>query len=62
MTAAYAYSGWITSGELIWLIPAMLMLPILKKYLYAEDRSQLTPLSGRFFLVFGAAYQYMVSA
>lgn len=62
MTAAYTYSGWITSGELIWLAPALLMLPILKKYLYAEDRSQLTPLSGLFFLVFGLAYLYMVSA
>jgi hypothetical protein len=61
MTAAYTYSGWITSGELIWLAPPLLMLPILKKYLYAEDRSQLTPLSGLFFLVFGVAYLYMVS-
>lgn len=62
MTAVYAYSGWIISGGWVWLIPALLMLPVLKKHLYAEDRSQLTPLSGRFFLVFGVAYLYMVSA
>ncbi len=61
MTAVYAFWGWITLKELIWLIPALLMLPILRKYLYAEDRSQLTPLSGRFFLVFGVAFLYMVS-
>ncbi len=61
-TAIYAYIGWINPARLAWLIPALLMLPKLKKHLYRADRQQLTPLSGRFFLVFGAAYLLMVSS
>ena len=59
LTALYAYLGWINPHRLAWLIPAMLMLPVLKTCLYASQRQELTPLSGRFFLVFGAAYLIM---
>ncbi len=61
LTTLYAYTGWLNASRLIWLAPALLMLPVLKKHLYVADRHRLTPLSGRFFLVFGVAYLYMVS-
>lgn len=61
LTALYAYMGWINASRLVWLAPAVLMLPILKKHLYLDDRYRLTPLTGLFFLVFGAAYVYVVS-
>jgi 1,4-dihydroxy-2-naphthoate octaprenyltransferase len=59
LTMLYAYLGWINPNRLAWLIPAMLMLPALKNSLYAVQRQKLTPLSGRFFLIFGAAYLIM---
>lgn len=59
LTALYAYLGWINPHRLAWLMPAMLMLPVLKTSLYAPQRQKLTPLSGRFFLVFGTAYLIM---
>jgi len=62
LTALYAYTGWLNASRLIWIAPALLMLPVLKKHLYLAGRHNLTPLSGRFFLIFGAAYLYMVSA
>jgi 1,4-dihydroxy-2-naphthoate octaprenyltransferase len=61
LTMVYAYLGWVNASRLIWLIPPLLMLPSLKQHLYAMDREKLTPLSGQFFLIFGAAYLYMVS-
>lgn len=60
MTMVYAYMGWVNASRLAWLIPALLLLPYLNQHLYAEDREKLTPLSGRFFLAFGAAFLYMV--
>lgn len=59
LTTLYAYLGWINPHRLAWLIPAMLMLPALKNSLYASKRQKLTPLSGRFFLIFGVAYLIM---
>ncbi len=61
LTALYAYTGWLHASRLIWLTPALLMLPVLKKHLYLADRHNLTPLSGRFFLIFGVAFLYMLS-
>lgn len=61
LTAIYAYTGWVSVSRLIWLAPALLMLPVLKKHLHLDHRHELTPLTGRFFLIFGAAYLYIVS-
>jgi len=61
LTVVYAYAGWINPNRLVWLIPVLLMLPLLKTNLYASQRQKLTPLSGRFFLVFGIAYIFMIS-
>lgn len=55
-TLAFAALGWLQAGRLIWLLPAVLFLPLLYRHLYAADRSRLTPLSGRFFLLFGLAF------
>ncbi len=42
--------------QLLWLlIPLPLLIPI-KRYLSAEKRTQLTPMTGRFFFLFGMAY------
>ena len=61
LTAIYAYTGWINASRLLWLAPALLMLPVLNKYLHFDNRHKLTPLTGRFFLIFGAAYLYIIS-
>jgi 1,4-dihydroxy-2-naphthoate octaprenyltransferase len=61
LTTLYAYIGWIDPPRLAWMLPTLLMLPLLKKYLYASDRRKLTPLSGQFFLVFGVAFLLMIS-
>ena len=43
-------------AHLLWLLmPLPLLLPI-KKYLAASERVQLTPMTGRFFFIFGIAY------
>lgn len=60
LTAVYASAGWINASRLGWVVPSLLLLPLLKKHLYDTDSKHLTPLSGRFFLVFGAAYLYIV--
>jgi len=54
----FAWQGWLNRAILI-LLP-MALLPALRRHLYANDRHKLTPLSGRFFLVFGAAYLLML--
>jgi len=47
--------------QLLWLLlPLPLLVPI-KRLLEASDRSRLTPLTGRFFLLFGAAYLMVLS-
>lgn len=55
----YAYIGWLSNTFFI--LPAIIMLPSLKRHLYADERHRLTPLSGQFFLVFGIAYLLMVT-
>ncbi len=59
LVALYAGIGWIS--HIYYLIPALIMLIFMRKHLYAEQRSRLTPLSGQFFLVFGIAYLLMVT-
>lgn len=54
----YVYLGWAAMP--IYMLPALSMLPFLKRHLYAVNRSRLTPLSGQFFLLFGAAYLLML--
>jgi 1,4-dihydroxy-2-naphthoate octaprenyltransferase len=61
LTALYAYIGWINPISLAWMLPSLLMLPLLKTNLYASNRQKLTPLSGQFFLVFGVAFLLMVT-
>ena len=47
--------------QLLWLLlPLPLLVPI-KHLLQASERSRLTPLTGRFFLLFGAAYLMILS-
>ncbi|MCF6354697.1 MAG: prenyltransferase [Candidatus Polarisedimenticolaceae bacterium] len=47
--------------QLLWLLlPLPLLVPI-KRLLHASERSRLTPLTGRFFLLFGAAYLMLLS-
>jgi 1,4-dihydroxy-2-naphthoate octaprenyltransferase len=61
LTLVYAYLEWVNWSRFAWLLPTIFMLPQLNKHLYSNDRQRLTPLSGRFFLAFGAAYIIMVS-
>jgi len=47
--------------QLLWLLlPLPLLVPI-KHHLQASERSRLTPLTGRFFLLFGTAYLMVLS-
>ena len=55
----YVYLGWASMP--VYMLPALSMLPFLKRHLYAGNRNRLTPLSGQFFLLFGAAYLLMLS-
>ena len=43
-------------AQIAWLFVPLLLLPPFVGLLYAEDRDRLTPLTGRFFMVFGLAY------
>ncbi len=54
--AAVAVWYWIIPLKLWLLLIPIPMLPVLARHLQADDRQQLTPLSGRFFLLFGLAY------
>ena len=48
------------ASQLLWLlIPLPLLLPI-KHYLNATERTQLTPMTGRFFFLFGASYMLVL--
>ncbi len=54
LTAALFLSGQL--HQLLWLLlPLPLLIPI-KRYLSATKRVQLTPMTGRFFFLFGLAY------
>lgn len=47
--------------DLLWLLlPLPLLIPI-RGYLNADDRTQLTPMTGRFFFLFGIAYMLVLS-
>ncbi|VAX05206.1 hypothetical protein MNBD_GAMMA26-2110 [hydrothermal vent metagenome] len=53
---AYLLAGSGSAIQLLWLL-----LPLLvpaKRHLQATERSRLTPLTGRFFFLFGVAYLY----
>ena len=48
-------------GQLLWLLlPLPLLIPV-KRLLQASERGRLTPLTGRFFLLFGVAYLMVLS-
>ena len=48
------------ASQLLWLlIPLPLLLPI-KYYLNATERTQLTPMTGRFFFLFGVSYMLVL--
>lgn len=57
---AYAISlGFYGAGELrsmLWLLPPLLVLIPIRGQLKADNRLRLTPLTGRFFLLFGLGY------
>jgi len=54
MAISFTYSG--EPGHLLWLLlPLPILIPI-KRYLQASQRNRLTPLTGRFFFLFGVAY------
>ena len=59
LTLLFAAVGWLQAERLAWLLPALMFLPLLYRHLYAADRARLTPLSGRFFMVFGMAYLWL---
>lgn len=58
--AAYAVSlAFYGAGELrgvLWLLPPLLVLIPIRGQLWARERGRLTPLTGRFFLLFGLGY------
>ena len=62
---AYLASGvLIIIGELPaspWLLLPLLLLPLLQHYLKADDRTALTPWTGRFLLLFGLGYALALS-
>ena len=43
-------------AHIIWLLLPLLLLPPFVGLLHAKERARLTPLTGRFFMVFGLAY------
>jgi len=57
---AYSLAIWFSyTGETVHLLWLLLPLPLLapiRRYLHESEHSRLTPLTGRFFLVFGVAY------
>jgi len=59
-TAVFFFYGQL--HQLLWLlIPLPLLIPI-KRYLNATRRVQLTPMTGRFFFLFGVAYMLAFGA
>jgi 1,4-dihydroxy-2-naphthoate octaprenyltransferase len=52
----------LTLSKLLWLLlPLPLLIPI-KKIISAKQRTQLTPMTGRFFFLFGLAYMLVLGA
>ena len=59
LAIGFSYHGEVV--QLLWLLlPLPLLVPI-RRYLQADERSRLTPLTGRFFFLFGAAYLMTLS-
>ena len=56
LTLSFSLLGWVRIAYLPLLLPSLVFLPLLYRHLYRADRTLLTPLSGRFFLLFGLAY------
>lgn len=60
ITAAYLVTAiLVVAGELVlspWLLLSLPLLPLLRHYLAAHDRTPLTPWTGRFLLLFGVGY------
>jgi 1,4-dihydroxy-2-naphthoate octaprenyltransferase len=55
----FSYSGEMT--RLLWLLLPLPFLAPIKRYLQENERSRLTPLTGRFFFLFGFAYLMALS-
>jgi 1,4-dihydroxy-2-naphthoate octaprenyltransferase len=55
----FSYSGEMT--RLLWLLLPLPLLAPIKRYLQENERSRLTPLTGRFFFLFGFAYLMALS-
>ena len=60
LTLVFVLNGWLRGNYLVTLLPSLAFLPLLYRHLYSDDRILLTPLSGRFFLLFGLAYLLLV--
>lgn len=56
LTLIFVLAGWLRASYLPWMLPSLAFLPLLYRHLYSAERLLLTPLSGRYFLLFGLAY------
>jgi len=54
LAIGFSYSG--DTARLLWLLLPLPLLAPINRYLQESERGRLTPLTGRFFLMFGLAY------